>query len=1081
RIGNDPRLLNAYRVASVFGVIAVGVAGHFGGSLVHGETYLRDAVVYALGTQPASPAHSSPTESPGAPATITLASSGEPVDYVRDIEPILMKRCYKCHTGDEPEGQFSLSSLETALKGGESGKPAIVAGDAKASYLFHLVSSKDSSERMPPKGGPLEDAQIDLIRRWIDQGASFEKQVKPGEHWHWAYRHPVRHNPPAVKDAQWPRNAIDHFILAKVEAAGLTPSAEADRHTLIRRLWIDLTGLPPSPEEVDTFVNDTRGGAYERAVDRALASPHYGERWAKLWLDLARYADSHGYEKDQPRVMWPYRDWVISAFNDDMPFDQFTVEQLAGDELPSPTGSQLVATGFNRNTQTNEEGGTDIEEFRVDAVLDRTNTAGTVWLGSTVGCAQCHDHKNDPLTQKEYYQLLSIFNQDSIDVRRIDATEKVAAGAMIDYPRDAKFEELDALNRVIAELEAQASGRTPELAASQEAWERTVRAHESRWSVASMSRSHSEHGGEFTLQPDGSLTLSGALADRDVYTLEFKAPARTSALRLETLVDENSPAKGAGRAPNANFVLTDFAVFDLGSDPEGKSRLAIGLSRADYEQGNPSAGNEFYPIAHAFDDDARSGWAIDGQTRRPHKAIFRLAVPLAAETTLRVVLRQEFGGGHCIARPRISFADLDESGSLESITVPAKVLEAVVVDPAARTAEQSATIWNHYRTIAPELAEIREKLAAEERRRSELVVARALVMKHNDQPRQTHIFVRGSFLTPGEEVQPGTPSYLPPMPEGVPVTRLSFARWLVDEENPLTSRVMVNRLWEALMGHGIVETSDDFGPQGDAPTHPELLDWLAIELERNQWSLKQTIKTIVMSATYRQSSKVTPDHLAKDPQNKLYARAPRFRVEAETVRDIGLVASGLLTPTIGGPSVFPFQPDGTWTQIASSAQWVESTGADRYRRGMYTFWRRTSPYPSFMNFDAPSREITCTRRPRTNTPLQALTTLNDPAFVEMSAGLARRMMDEGGKTPQERAAYGMRVCVARTPTDAEVARLVQLYEQQLAAYRGDETMARDMASSGVAGKGMAYDPAEVSAWTIVANVLLNLDETVTRQ
>jgi uncharacterized membrane protein/mono/diheme cytochrome c family protein len=1084
RMGNDRRLLNAYRVASVFGVVAVGVAGHFGGSLVHGETYLRDAVVLALGTEakkaPAGEPALADAKTDTTASAVTLATSGKPVDYALDIEPILMKRCYNCHTGEEPEGAFSLSSHESAMKGGESGKPAIVAGNSKASFLYHLVASKDSSERMPPKGGALSDEQIDLIKRWIDEGASFEKQIKPGEHWHWAYRHPVKTNPPAVKNVDWPRNAIDNYVLAKIEAAEMTPSPEADRETLIRRLWLDLTGLPPSLAEIDAYLKDSKGGAYERAVDRAMASPHYGERWAKHWLDLARYADSHGYEKDQPRVMWPYRDWVIGAFNDDMPFDQFTIEQLAGDELPSPTGSQLVASGFNRNTQTNEEGGTDIEEFRIDAVIDRTNTTGTVWLGSTVGCAQCHDHKNDPLTHREYFQLFSIFNQDSIDVRVIDATEKVAAGAMIDYPRNAQFEVLAELNKTISQLEARASTRTPELIESQTRWEAGQNDREKHWTRPALTASIAENGGNFVAHPDGSLTLDAGPVDRDVYTFEFNAPAGTTSLRLEALVDENSPSRGVGRAGNSNFVLTNFALFDLAADPEAKAPLAIGGHRADHEQNNGYGNGGTFPVADAFDDNPRTGWAIGGRNQQPHAAVFRLAAPLAAETKLRLVLKQEFGTGHCIARPRLSLSNLDEANAFESASLPPIILSAVAVNAAERTAEQADMVWTHFRSVAPELADARKELAAQTSRRSELVVAQALIMKHHDQPRQSHIFIRGSFLTPGEPVVSKTPAYLPPMPEGEKVTRLSFAKWLVDEDNPLTARVTANRLWEALLGRGIVETSDDFGPQGDAPTHPELLDWLALELERNGWSLKQTIKTIVTSATYRQGSNVTAEHIAKDPQNKLYARAPRHRVEAETIRDIALASSGMLVPTIGGPSVFPPQPDGTWTQIASSVQWMESSGQDRYRRGLYTFWRRTSPYPSFMNFDAPSREIACTRRPRTNTPLQALTTLNDPAFVEMAAGLARRIIDEGGKTTAERAAFGMRTCTSRKPSDVEVERLVQLYEQQLAAYRGDESMAKDMAGFGIAGKGLAYDPAEVSAWTVVANVLLNLDETVTR-
>ncbi|MCC6425953.1 MAG: PSD1 domain-containing protein [Phycisphaerales bacterium] len=1072
----DLRLLRAYRTALVFAVLLVGVAGHFGGSLVHGETYIQDAIAQALGRDGGSATGS------GEPV---LASAAAKVDYHRDIEPILIKRCYQCHTGEKPEGGLSLAERAGAIKGGKSGLPGIVPGNVLQSHLYQLVSGADPKKRMPPKGGALADEQIAAIRAWIDQGASWDSPSGPGEHWHWAYRAPVRPNPPAVKNTNWARNPIDHFVLAKIEAEGLSPSPEADRYTLIRRLSLDLTGLPPSVEEVDAFINDRSAGAYERVVDRLLASPHYGERWGRLWLDLARYADSHGYEKDGLRVMWPYRDWVIGALNADMPYDQFTIEQLAGDFLDKPTGRQLVATGFHRNTQTNEEGGTDIEEFRLDAVIDRINTTGSVWLGSTVGCAQCHNHKNDPLTQKEYYQLLAIFNQDALDVRIINSSEKYAAGAMIDYPRDARFDQLDELNDRLDELERLTAARTPELEAQQSAWEQQVRARIAAWSTLTPAKAESAAAAGLAIQPDGSVLASGEPPESDTYTLEFPLPAgEISAIRLETIPDPSLPKGGAGRADNSNFVLSDFAaslVNQGAEDPsQAERRLTFGSAVADHEQ---QGGDVSLRISASIDADPRSGWAIGGKETEPHSAVLVLAEPLklTAPANLRITMKQEYGGRHTIGRFRISATQAEPGEVSAAGILPPTLRAGIMMTARERTDSQSAAIWDHFRAIAPALAPARQELASLQSKRSELIVAQALVMQRNDAPRQTHLFVRGNFLTPGDPVEATTPSYLPSIPAGVPVNRLTFAQWITSPQNPLTARVQVNRLWEGIFGRGIVETSEDFGPQGDPPTHPELLDWLATELVRDQWSLKQALKTIVTSATYRQSSRVTPELLQKDPYNRLLARAPRFRVEAEMIRDIGLTSSGLLTRTIGGPSVYPPQPEGTWTQIYSGERWMESKGPDRYRRGLYTFWRRTSPYPAFMGFDAPSREISCTRRPRTNTPLQALTTLNDPAYVEMAAAMARRMMSEGGASTASRAAYGMRLCVGRRPSEAEVQRLVDLFDAQLESYRGDAGSASDMASFGVAGAGGQFDPAEVSAWTVVANVLLNLDETLTRQ
>ena len=700
---------------------------------------------------------------------------------------------------------------------------------------------------------------------------------------HWAYVKPVCPELPRMKNSRWPRNPIDLFILVRLEQEKLKPSREADRATLIRRLSLDLTGLPPSIAEVDAFVSDKSEDAYEKLVDRLLASPHYGEKWARQWLDLARYADTHGYEKDPRRSMWPYRDWVINAINRDLAFDEFTIEQIAGDMLPKATREQKIASGFHRNTMYNTEGGVDREQSRVETIVDRVNTTATVWLGSTLACAQCHTHKYDPFTLKEYYQFFAFFNN-------ADEPE-------MDLPTKAQKERQQQLKADIARAEAELIKQTPELTAAQAAWEQ------------------------------------------------------------KEVADKTEPSK-----------------------------------------------------------------------------------------------------------------------------LPAKIREVLTVEGAKRTDKQKKELFDYFRSIVPELKVVRDQLALL-RKQDEVLkqeIPTTLVMKERKEPRETHVLARGNFLNPGEKVVPAVPAILPPLPAGEPTNRLTLARWLVSPENPLTARVMMNRVWEQYFGHGLVETVEDFGTQGERPTNAELLDWLATEFVRQGWSLKAMHRLIVMSATYRQSSRTTPGLIERDPYNRLLARGPRFRVPAETVRDVALEVSGLLSPKIGGPSVFPYQPDGIWTQIYSGDKWELSKGADKYRRGLYTFWRRTSPYPAFMSFDAPSRELICARRLRSNTPLQALTTLNDPSFVEAAEALARRMMKETQGDAAKRVAYGFRLCVTRPPRADEVKRLVGLYKQELAGFKQDAKAAEKMATSELGKPAEKMNFEELAAWTVVANVLLNLDETITK-
>jgi uncharacterized membrane protein len=1069
-----PRAFGWYRLCVLAGAVLVAVTGHFGGMLVYGTSYVQDAWAKAWG--------------PSAPATVTTVSTGTPVDFTRDVQPIFARRCYQCHAGDKVESELHLDSREGALKGGKSGRAAIVAGKPAASELVKLIKGEDAKRAMPPKGGSLEAPQIAILESWIAQGAKWGTGDQ-NESWHWAYRPPVRVNPPAVRDTSWARNPIDEFILARLEAEGMKPSPEASKETLLRRVSLDLTGLPPTPAEIAAVKADDSPQAYEHVVDRLLASPHYGEKMAMKWLDLARYADTHGYEKDQRRTMWPYRDWVIDAFNSDMPFDKFTIEQLAGDLLPDPSLDQLVATGFNRNTQINEEGGVDPEEFRVDAVIDRTNTVGTVWLGTTIGCAQCHNHKNEPITQEEYYRFLAYFNNDVGDSARIDPTEVRAAGGMIPVAKRENRDELSRVQREIAGLES-ALGRadTAALASEEQSWEQGLGAASAQWTPLHIKTAASSGGATLTVSEDQSVLASGKSPESDTYTIEAECDLpRVTAVSLELIPDDSTPGKGIGRSSHANIVVTGFRVVSL---PDGSAPKPIVISQAlaDFEQVRTESPLTLYSIDDSLHGDGRTGgWAIKPQEHQAHTALFKLAQPITTQggpIHLRVVIDQNFGGKHTIGRLKLSATDQDQAQATKPVSQSiGLILGTASLD---RATEQRDQLAAYFRTIAPSLAAQRDRLGELLARRAELVVAKAMIMKKAESPRQTSIFERGSFLSPGKPVEPGIPTVIfhtdrKAKAKEPPRDRLGLAKWLVSPDDPLAARVEVNRLWEQHFGKGLVETSEDFGTQGEYPTHPELLDWLATELVRQGWSIKTIQRLIVTSATYRQSSTLTHELLERDPLNKLLARAPRLRVEAETVRDIALSAGGILCDKMGGPSVFPPQPGGVWTMIASNDTWVESKGEDRYRRGLYTFTRRTAPYPSMVAFDSTSHEVVCTRRARTNTPLQALTTLNDPQFVEAAVGLAARMLRDGGNGDAQRVEYGFALCTGRAASDEEVTRVLDLIKPEREAYAKDPASAAKLLSQAPGVKRDGLDAPELAAWSVAGNVLLNLDETITRE
>lgn len=1007
------------------------------------------------------------------------------VDFVQHIQPIFERSCLPCHGPQKQMVGLRLDLKEAALKGGISG-PILVPGHSEESLLYLRVAGLEDLKQMPLEGEPLSGEEIDRIRRWIDQGADWPEgaalKVQP-EKRHWAYQKPVRPDPPAVKNSSWVRNPIDHFVLARLEAEGLQPSPQARPETLIRRVTLDLIGLPPSPQEVDAFLADRSPDAYERLVDRLLASPHYGERWARPWLDWARYADSHGYEKDRPRSMWLYRDWVVKALNQDMPFDRFTIEQIAGDLLPEAGVEQKIATGFHRNTMINEEGGVDPEEYRIAAIVDRVDATASLWLGTTLACAQCHDHKYDPFTQKEYYRFFAFFNTTEPEVSLERGNERVSRGPLVRLPSPAYLSaHRHSVEDEIVGLETVLRTPTPELEAEQKKWEQEVAGRVVRWNVLEPVALVSVAGAKLERLEDGSILVSGKNPEKDAYVvLAETAEKRLAAIRLEALTHSSLPQGASGRSAGGNFVLTGFEVEAAPVErPEAKRGVPLARAAAEYSQRG-------FDIQNAITGDPLKGWAIDGDKegyRVDRQAVFVFEEPLDFPQGAHLIVRLKHESDHLhhtLGRFRL-LVTAGKSAE-ESAKVPLRLEPILALAPAERSEEQQKILADYYRSIAPSLEPVRERLAHLRERWTELSSPTTLVMKEVAEPRPTFVHIRGNFLDPGRQVSAGVPAVLHSLPKDKSVNRLALAEWLVSEENPLVGRVTMNRLWIERFGRGLVETPEDFGSRGEPPTHPELLDWLATELPRQKWSLKTMHRLMVTSATYRQSSRLTPEILERDPHNRLLARGPRFRMDAEMIRDNALEIAGLLSRRMYGPSVFPPQPEGTWNVVYSSEKWQTSKGEDRYRRGLYTFWRRTTPYPAFMTFDAPSRETVCLRRVRTNTPLQALTTLNDPAFFDAARGLARRLMSRyhsAAEPIRERIVYAFRLCVARQPDEKELNRLARLFEGELARFRQDSGSAEQIALGGEVQPSAGTDLAEFAAWTMLANVLLNLDETITR-
>jgi hypothetical protein len=991
------------------------------------------------------------------------SATAQRIDFARDIRPLLAGKCYDCHGLEDAKGGLTLSARDATLRGGKSGLPALVPGSAEQSELFQRVISPHDDEVMPQKGDRLKPAEIALLKRWIDEGAVWPDNLK-----HWAYVAPVRPALPAIENrGSKNENPIDAFVFARLAQEKLVPSPAADPERLIRRLSFDLIGLPPTPAEVSAFVADSirnPESAIRHQVDRLLASPHYGERWARPWLDLARYADSHGFQRDDLRDSWPYRDWVVRAMNADLPFDQFTIMQIAGDLLPGAdlktNPDPLIATGFHRAAPTNVEAGTDQEEGRVNQVIDRVNTTGTVWLGSTLECAQCHNHKYDPFSQKDYYRLFAYFNQTERETAFANARATAALAftgpfaALPDTEADATRAGVEArLKKIDADLAA----ATARVRAALPAWEETARA-----ALAEAPQSHalevvsfeSSAGSPHRVLEDKSVLLFDDVPDKDTYTVTVKTTLTGfTGFKLEALTDPSLPGTGPGRgdAARPNFVLNTFSVSAVSG---GRAATPLTFARATH-----SFAQSGFSSANLLDPKNAKGWAIGPQFGRDHWATFELpeAIGSADGMTIVFTLAQTLGSGRTIGRFRLSAV----TGRASAKPVPADVVAALRTAPAARTAEQTEALVAH--VVAQDAATIalRQSRVKAEQEIARFTGPRTLVMREVAEPRMTSVLKRGNFLDPGEGVAPGTPEVLHPSPTGSDAkgNRLDLARWLVSRDNPLVARVTVNRWWQEFFGHGLVRTPEDFGVKGEAPTHPELLDWLAVELMENGWSMKRLHRLIVLSATYRQSSRLTPELLARDDQNRLLARGPRFRLEAEAIRDNALAIAGLLSPKLGGPPVRPYQPPGLWdAKVGGDRVTYEvSAGEDAYRRGLYTVWKRGSPYPSFMNFDASGRGACTVRRSRSNTPLQALTLLNDPVYVEAAAALAKRVARElPDATDDARLRHAFSLCVARPPAAMELGTLRQLLAQQRAAK--DDT----------------------AAWQAVASALLNLDETITK-
>ncbi len=1018
---------------------------------------------------------------------LLLPAAAAPVDFTTQIRPILSDNCFACH-GPDPEtvkAELRLDLRARALKGGET-RPAIVPGKPAESLLLERITAHDADDLMPPpkKKNRLKPEQVQLLTRWIEEGAPW------GEHW--AFQPPKRPAIPAVKNTAWPQNPIDHFVLARLEAEGLEPSPPAPANTLLRRLSLDLTGLPPTLDELREFKVALRSPegeerAIEETVDALLASPHFGERWAREWLDAARYADSSGYEKDLPREMHFYRDWVVQAMNNNMPYNDFVIRQIAGDLLPNPTQDDHIATGFLRHSMTNEEGGANPEQFRIEGIIDRMDAIGKSVLGLTMQCAQCHSHKFDPLTQEEYYGIFAFLNstsETSYPAYTPDEQRKIAG-----------------LKQQIATLER----ALPDARSAYQTWQDALLAlPPTEWHTMQLSQL-GDPGQRYQRLEDDSMINMGYAATKSTENFSFStALPEIRSVRLKLLNDPYLSLQGPGRSSKGTGALSEFK---LQGGPE-TSKLAelkftdpvasvnpphTALDPARYPKDASRKPDDRVtgPAAYALDGDEKTAWCTDlgpGRSNDPQLITFNLAEPLLNPGTLhfKFPLIQKHGGynsddvqSYNLGRFLFQFAStlpnaLDHLSPL--------VREALETPADQRTPEQAARLFSHWRESNPAFAETTAKIEALWQQHP--VPATALVASAVEKPRPTHLFERGEQTHPKQEVQPHVPAFLHPLPAGDPTSRLTFAKWLADPHSPTTARYQVNRIWQAYFGLGLLETSEDFGVQSAQPSHPALLDWLAVEFMESGWDLKHIHQLITTSATYQQDSNLDSALRERDPRNRLLARGPRLRVPAETVRDIQLAASGLLNPTLGGRSVFPPAPAYLFEKPASYGPktWFVEQDAQRYRRALYTFRFRSVTYPMLLTFDAPTGEIACVRRTTSTTPLQALVTLNEQVSVECALGLAHLMLTQDAPL-EDRITTAFQRCTSRTPQPDELAILTDLYNSELAAAQKDPAPTKALlAQHQPVTLDLSILPLpELAATTAIARTLLNLDETITKE
>jgi hypothetical protein len=928
---------------------------------------------------------------------VTLLTSGAvtavAVDFSKEVFPVLQRSCLECHGRDKQEGGLRLDEVGAVAH--------------TAEILWRIALPADDKEAMPRRGKRLSLGEQEKLRQWLAAGAAWPASLSTVKHW--AYVKPVA---PVV-----PKNGsdIDHFILTKLAEQQMKPAPAAEAAVLLRRLSFDTRGIPPTPAEVAEFERDRSG--YPQWVERFLQSKDFGVKWARHWLDLARYADSHGYQRDDLRQIWAYRDWVVDALNADLPFDQFTIAQVAGDLLPQATPAQIIATGFHRCTPTNVEAGTEPEESRINQVIDRVNTSGAVWLGTTLECAQCHDHKYDPFSMKDYYGLLAFFNNTEMEA---DRTNPKVPGSIQFKGSPFTLPDAEAQDEA-AELKAQIAALQKRIVQAEKQTTDPAKGQANGQSLPlKVTAFEAESGAEYVEKPDGSLLITGPVPDGDTYTLEASLPSGPiTGLMVEALKDDSLPGDGPGRGNGnrPNFVLQDLSL-TVGGKP-----LSFSMAQASFSQST-------FPVEGLIDDDATTGWAINPRFGESHWTALTLEKPLSTDQTLHATLKQHFGAGRVIGRLRISAITGDVASALPQVEAQP--------------------------TVNPQLAKLTRQQSTLQKRLTKLDAPTTEVMKELIEPRMTRMFKRGDWMQPTDRITAATPAVLPAAAKDQPGNRLGFAKWLVSEDNPLTARVTVNRWWAEIFGRGIVSTAEDFGIKGEPPSHPELLDYLATQLMAKRWSMKAVLTEIFLSATYQQSSTLPNPNV--DPDNVYLARGPRYRLDAEGIRDNALAVAGLLNPKLGGPPIYPPQPDGLWTKVGGQNYKYEvSAGDEQYRRGLYVVLKRGSPNPSMVNFDSSARMACVVKRSRSNTPLQALTLLNDPVYVEAAQHMATRMQEEAPSAALDvRLQHGFRLALARAPTAQEQSILSSLFTEQKQTSN------------------------EEKAWQAVASALLNLDETITK-